>query len=90
MSSCFTKRMCEQDCLYLKRKVLSCKESFSFTNMGTKENKRIKPLQKETLQSFLLAYLLAIECFSDFFYARTIFKTFTVLIIKLINMNFTN
>ena len=53
--------MCEQDCLYLKKNVLSpdCKgnedtesfkgnpedgneETFSFTNMETKENKLIK------------------------------------------------
>ena len=62
-------------CVYGPSLEYGKEQSFSFTDTWKKENKTVNRLQKETLKSFVLTYLLAIEFFCDLF-AISIFKKF--------------
>jgi len=52
-------------CVYGPSLECGNEQSFSFTDKWAKENKRVNRLQKETLELFVLTYLLPIEFFFD-------------------------
>jgi len=63
-------------CVYGPCLEYGSEQLFSFTDTWTKENKTVNRLQKETLQSFVLTYLLSIESFCDLLCDIFFLKTF--------------